>query len=163
MSEDPSSLPPPPQVPASSSPSKDKTLLYVLLAGGGCLVVFAIIAIIVFTVLFKVTAEPLDVVNHHLGALRSGDVEKAYSHCSKAFKENTDLDEFRNFVNQNPLLMTASEFSSSNREISNGVAKLKGTIRGMNGSVQEAEFQLIQENKVWKIQYINLNNVGVSD
>lgn len=163
MSEEPSSLPPPPQVPAPSSPSKDKTLLYVLLAGGGCLVLFAVIAVIVFTVLFKVTAEPLEVVNHHLGALRSGDVDKAYSHCSKAFKENTDLDEFRNFVNQNPLLMTASEFSSSNREISNGVAKLKGTIKGMNGSILEAEFELIQENEVWKIQYITLNQAGVSE
>jgi Domain of unknown function (DUF4864) len=142
---------------------KDKTLLYVLLAGGGCLVVFAIIAVIVFTAVFKVTAEPLDVVNQYLSALRKGDVEKAYSHCSKAFHQNTNLQDFRNFLSRNPVLMNATEFSSSNREITNGVAKLKGTVNGGDGSSQEAEFQLVQEGKAWKIQSIHLNPAGVSE
>jgi hypothetical protein len=151
--------PQPLQTPGQPA-SKDKTLLYVLLAGGGCLLLFAVIAVIVFTVLFKVTAEPLDVVNKHLSALRSGDVEKAYSFCSKAFQQNTNLNDFQNFVNQNPLL-TSSEFSSSNREISNGIAKLRGKIKGTNGATQEAEFQLVQEEKTWKIQYIDLKQAGV--
>ena len=142
---------------------KDKTLLYVLLAGGGCLVVFAIVAVIVFTVLFKVTSEPADVVNQYLSALRNGDVEKANSHCSKAFRQNTNLQGFRTFLNQNQLLMKATEFSTSNREIANGVANLKGTLKCADGSSVKAEFQLVQEGKAWKIQSIHLSPTGVSE
>jgi hypothetical protein len=78
-------------------PKKDKTLLYVLLEGGGCLLLFATIAVVVFTVLFKVTSEPMDVVNQHLSALRNGEIEKAYSHCSKAFHQNTNMEQFKLF------------------------------------------------------------------
>lgn len=134
--------------------------MYLLLAGGGCLVLFAIIAVIVFTVLFKVTSPPLETVNQHLKCLRDGDVSKAYSHCSKAFQQNTSLEQYKSFLNENPLLMNATEFSSSNREIANGIAKLKGTLKGADGSSQEGEFQLVQENEIWKIQYIHLNQVG---
>jgi len=141
---------------------KDQTLLYILLAGGGCLLIFAIVAVLAFRIVFKVTAEPLDVVNQQLVALRKGDIEKAYSNCSTAFRQNMNLENFRLFLNQNPMLMNATEFSSSNREITNGIAKLKGTIKGADGSLRGAEFQLVQENKVWKIEYIHLSPAGVS-
>lgn len=161
MNGDQPNISPQPEIPGQAPQKKDKTLLYVLLAGGGCLALFAIIAVVVFIVLFKVTSGPMEVVNLHLSALRNGDIEKAYSHCSGAFRQNTNLEAFKSFVNDNPLLMKASEFTSSNRKISNGVAELTGTVKGTDGSSQPAEFHLVQETQVWKIQYIYLSPAGV--
>ena len=143
-------------------PEKEGMAKYILMAAGGCLILLLIFGTIIWFV-FRVTAGPVDIVNRQLNAIRSGDVDKAYSYCSGAFKENTNLEAFRNFVESYPILKSATEYSSLNREISGSMATLKGSIKAKDGSSLPAEFRLTKENGAWKVQYISMSPSGIAN
>src|SRR5262245_7117135 len=82
---------------------------YIALAFSGCLVV-ALIFGAIFYFVFRVTSGPVDVVNRQLDALRSGDLNRAYSYCSGAFQQSTNFNSFRYFVESHPLLKSAKDF-----------------------------------------------------
>ena len=100
-------------------------------------------------------------VNQQLESLRSGDLKTAYSYCSAGFQESTSLSDFQEMLQAYPILKNAKEFRSNNREISNDVAKLIGTIQGFDGSTQPVEYQLVKENGVWRIQQLHMSNPGI--
>lgn len=108
------------------------------------------------------TSDPVKLVNEHLKAIATGDIEKAYAYTSSAFKNTTNREAFQEFVNSYPILKDAQEFTSLNRSMENGVTTLKGTIHASNGSQQEAEYQLIKEGTDFKIQYIHLTGTGTT-
>jgi Domain of unknown function (DUF4864) len=140
---------------------KEGMAKYIALAASGCLVVLLFFGAIFYFV-FRVTSGPVDIVNHQLDALRSGDIDRAYSYCSGAFKQSTNLNAFRYFVESHPLLKHAKDFSSPSREISGSTATLKGTINGLDGSKLPVEYQMINENGAWKIHYIDLKASGIA-
>lgn len=143
-------------------PEKEGIAKYVLMAAGGCLTLLLLVGAILYFV-FRITAGPVDVVNQQLNALRGGDIDKAYSYCSTAFKENTNLEAFRNFVESYPLLKSSIEYSSYNREISGNLSTLKGSIKAKDGSALPAEYRLIREKGSWKVQYISLAPSGIAN
>jgi hypothetical protein len=143
-------------------PEKEGLAKYILLAAGGCSILLLIFGAIIWFV-FRVTAGPVDIVNRQLNAISSGDVDKAYSYCSGAFKDNTNLEAFRNFVESYPILKSASEYSANNREISGNMATLKGSIKAKDGSSLPAEFRLTKENGAWKVQYISMSPSGIAN
>lgn len=145
----------PPGAPPPPSAKKEGIGKYILLAGVGCLLLLGLIGAIVFLV-FKFTAGPVDVVNKSLAALREGKVEEAYAMCSKEFQRSASLDDFRNYVERYSILKNAKEFSSYNREVSNGVATLNGNIKGKDDSTVPAVYKLVKEGGGWKILYMNI-------
>jgi len=154
----PPPVPPPlPQAPPSQR-KEEGAGKYVLLIGGGCLLLLLLAGAVGFFVwyIFNATADPLKVVNLQLQALQQNDLEKAYSYCSAGFKQYTNYESFQSFVSGNPALKNAKEFTSSNREVAQGTAKLKGNLVSSDGTKSIAEFHLVQEGRAWKIQYINI-------
>jgi len=155
----------PPPLPPELPPRKEDGVgKYVLLIGGGCLLLLLFAGTVGFFVyyIFHATADPLKVVNLQLDALRQNDFEKAYSYCSSGFKQITNYESFQSFVNGNPLLKNSKEFTSLKREIENGTAKLKGNLVGIQGTTQPVEYHLVQEGRVWKVQYIDLSSAGTT-
>jgi len=134
---------------------------YIALAFSGCLVV-ALFFGAIFYFVFHITSGPVDVVNRQLDAIREGDLDKAYSYCSRAFQQSTNLNSFRYFVESHPLLRRAKDFSSPDRQISGSTAKLSGTINVLDGSKLPVEYQMVNENGSWKIQYIDLKASGIA-
>jgi hypothetical protein len=155
--------PVPPPVPPAA-PQEAGIGKYALIAGGGCLLFLLFAAVVGFFVYYilKITADPLKVVNSQLHALRADDLEKAYTYCSANFKQITNYQNFQNFVSGNPQLKTSKEFKSNNREIEQGVAKLKGNLVSDQGSMFPAEYHLVREGRNWKVQYIDLGNAGLA-
>ncbi len=137
---------------------------YWLFASVGCLLFLVLAAAITFFFyyVFKATADPLKVVNQQLEAVRAGDLDKAYSYCSIGFKQTTNYESFRNFISSYPQMKTSREFTSLNRDISNGTAKLKGNLNGTDGSTTAAEYHLVREARNWRIQYIDLGSAGAT-
>jgi len=137
---------------------------YALVAGGGCLLLLLFAAVVGFFVyyIFKITADPLKVVNMQLQALKADDLEKAYTYCSADFKKITNYQNFQNFVSGNPQLKNSKEFKSNNREIEQGVTKLKGNLVSDQGSTSAAEYHLVREGRSWKVHYIDLGSVGLA-
>jgi len=159
----PQAPPPLPQAPPPQA-KEDGIGKYILLIGGGCLFLLMFAGAIGFFVyyIFNATADPLKIVNLQLEALRQNDLQKAYSYCSVGFKQNTNYESFLTFVDGNPSLKNAKEFTSSNREIAQGVAKLKGNLIGTDSSSLPAEYHLVREGREWKIQYIDLGTSGAT-
>jgi len=153
-------MPPPlPQTPQRKEEGAGK---YVLLIAGGCLMFLLFAGAVGFFVwyILNATADPLKVVNLQLDALHQNDLEKAYSYCSVGFKQYTNYEKFQSFVNGNPALKDAKEFSSADREVEQASAKLKGNLVNASGAKTPAEYHFVKEGRAWKIQYINL---GESD
>lgn len=135
---------------------------WIALGGLGCFFFLLLVGGVLFVV-FRMTPDPVKLVNEHLKAISSGDIEKAYSYTSSEFKKVTSREAFQEFVDSYPILKGAQEFTQADRSMDNGVTTLKGTIHGSNGSQQEAEYQLIKEGSDLKIQYIHLTGAGGSE
>ena len=159
--------PPPPPLPPPMPPPapKDEGVgKYALIAGGGCLLLLFLAAAVGFFVyyIFQITGDPLKVVNHQLAAIRENDLEKAYSLCSEGFKKITNYQNFQTFVQSNSQFKDSKEFTSYNRSIEQGVAKLKGNLITTQGSTIPAEYHLVKEGRSWKVQYIDLGAAGTA-
>jgi len=154
----------PPQPPAWQQPvpppvQKDGIGKYIAFAAIGCFGFLVFLGIAVF-VIFRLTANPVKIVNDQLAAIRAGDLEKAYSYCSSDFKEQTNYQQFQDFLSSFPSLKNSKEFSSPNRSIENNVTKLTGTIESTSGPSISAEYHLKQETGSWKIQYMYFKSQG---
>lgn len=160
-----SQIPPPVPPPMPAPPKKEEGLgKYALIAGGGCLLLMFFAAAVGFFIyyIFQITGDPLKVVNQQLAAVRDNDLEKAYSFCSIGFKQITNFQNFQSFVQGNAHFKSSKEFTSYNRSIEQGVAKLKGNLVSAEGSTLPAEYHLVKEGRSWKVQYIDLGSSGTA-
>jgi hypothetical protein len=158
-------VPPPIPQPAPVPPKKEEGIgKWALIAGGGCLAFLLFAGAIGFFIyyVFYLTGDPLKVVNQQLVAMREDNLEKAYEYCSSGFKNITNYQNFQSFVRGNPQLTNSKEFSSNNRSIENNVAKLKGNLISQDGGTTPAEYHLVKEDRVWKVQYIDLGATGIT-
>ncbi len=111
---------------------------------------------------FWLTSGLTDVAEKQLVALRSGDVEKAYSYTSKDFQNATSLEQFRTFVDSYPSLKNNKSDFFSNREIANDVGTLKGSLQSQDGAVTPIEYKLVKENNEWKILSLQVLPTGAN-
>lgn len=130
-----------------------KTLMKIL-KGFGIFIVIVILLALFFTQGIADTAKS------QLKALRDGDMIKAYSYTSKDFRSSTSLENFQKFVDNYPSLKNNKDVSFSDRETSNGIGKLKGTLKSTDGGSTPIEYELVKENGEWKILSIKLNPAG---
>lgn len=130
-----------------------KTLMKIL-KGFGIFIVVVVLLALFFTQGIADTAKS------QLKALRDGDIIKAYSYTSKDFRSSTSLENFQKFVDNYPSLKNNKDVSFSDRETSNGIGKLKGTLKSTDGGSTPIEYELVKENGEWKILSIKLNPAG---
>ncbi|MCL5260488.1 MAG: DUF4864 domain-containing protein [Gammaproteobacteria bacterium] len=125
-----------------------------ILIGVGVVIVVAIVLAIYFTQTLS------DVAGKQLEALRNNDLIRAYAYTSRSFQRETSLKDFESFVNRYSALKNNLKSSWSDREISNNLGTLKGTLTAIDGAVTPIEYRFVRENNEWRILGILLHETG---
>jgi len=143
-------------VEITRDPSPAKTVLMVI---GSIVFAFLLFFITIITIVFLFVSGLADVAQDQLNALRMKDYEKAYSYTSTEFKKSVSIDNFKQFIEANPVLINNISASFPEREFNNNLGTIKGTLKLKDGSYLPLEIQLIKENNTWKIIYIDLKPI----
>lgn len=139
---------------ARNGDSPVKLVMGIIVLCIGMLVVY--VGLLAATILYF-TSGIADTVHYQLAAIRSGDLEKAYSYTSKQFKEATSYDAFREFIDQVPALKDNESSTFTSQSIDNNEGVISGTVRSHEGTVTSIEYLLIYEDKAWRIEGIRIN------
>lgn len=91
-----------------------------------------------------------NVARSQLDALRSNNIDKAYSYTTKDFQNETSLTTFKKFAEQNKLENNEGVVFVD-RKIENDKGDIKGILKFKNGSNAEIEYSLKKEDGQWKI------------
>lgn len=138
----------PPEKPKKSSRK------WWLIGGCGCLILIVLIGLAVGLGgfgFYKALTKPVGPIKAQLEALNKGDYEKAYSYCSKAFKEATSFENFESITKENPQIFKSKKSSFSQVSIEGGVATVSGSITGQDGTVTPMVYKVVKEGGEWKI------------
>jgi TM2 domain-containing membrane protein YozV len=141
----------------TQNPSSFKKVILVIGAVFAWLLLF--VGTIFIIVLF-LTSGLIYSINHQLSALKTGDIEKAYSYTSKDFQKATSLSDFKKFINQYPSLKNNESAFFIERTIENNMGFVKGTLTAKDGAKTPIEYRLIREDGVWKILNIKVSYTG---
>ncbi|MCB1111659.1 MAG: DUF4864 domain-containing protein [Chlamydiales bacterium] len=96
-------------------------------------------------------------IEKQLEAIRNHDYTKAYDeYTSKEFKKATSLDDFMSFINSYPIFSENSSSNLTNLTFNNNIGTLTGTLTSVDGDVKNVEYNMIQEDGVWKILSIKI-------
>ncbi|MEI6221717.1 MAG: DUF4864 domain-containing protein [bacterium] len=128
----------------------------------GSLVVFVIVIGVIFAIAWTTTSGPATASETFLNDISAGKSDEAYALTSVQFQNATSKQDFNQFVSQNPTFSHISNISFSSRDVKNGLGTLKGTITNSDGTKMPVTVKTVQENGVWKIQYLGLNDEGSS-
>ena len=123
-------------------------------------VTWAFLFIVGVIALATITTSGLMVpVEAHLNALRSGDIESAYQHTTKAFQTNTPLPLFKKFVSAYPILSKHTTFSMEQRGFEDNIGEVTGHLLIDGEAYSRIEFQMVNGDDDWKIQGIQITSV----
>lgn len=139
---------------ARNGDSPIKLVMGIVVLCFGMLVVY--VGLLAGTILYF-TGGAADTVRYQLSAIRTGDLEKAYSYTSKQFKEATSYDAFREFIDQVPALKDNESSSFTSQSINNNEGVIGGTVRSREGTVTSIEYLLVYEDRAWRIEGIRIN------
>ncbi|MCW8408836.1 DUF4864 domain-containing protein [Legionella sp. PATHC035] len=114
----------------------------------------------VFIIIFLLISGLTYPINQQLSALKSGDLEKAYSYTSKDFQKATSFADFKKFINHYPSLKNNASAFFNERMIENNMGIVKGTLTAKDGAKTPIEYRLIWEDGAWKILNIKLSSTG---
>ncbi len=128
----------------------------VLTIVGIILAVFFLYIGLIFYFVFAATSDLVATVENQLNALRTDDVSKAYSYTSSGFRKATSFDDFKEFLDQAPILKDHVKVWIPSRSIKNNVGEITAKLQASNGSTVTVEFDLIKENDEWKISNIHV-------
>lgn len=121
----------------------------------------AVLALMGVTAGILFTENWVDVVDHHLDALRNQNIEKSYSsYTSKDFQTTTTLDQFRNFIDAYPVFLNNQSAHFTQRSIEHNIGTLKGNLTSNDHVNTPIEYKLIKEDGKWKILSIRLLKPG---
>ena len=104
------------------------------------------------------------VIQAHLTALREGDFERAFfEYTAKTFREESPFYIFKEFMNLHPEF-SESETSSFNKlEFNRNVATISGYLVDSEYQKYHVEYDLIQEDRNWKILHIEVEQPNEAD
>jgi len=109
---------------------------------------------------FYFTQGVANTANDQLRSIQAGNVDEAYGMTSKAFQNETSLEQFNALVNQFPVLNDFKEVTFWERKVEDNTGYLSGTIESNSGAKMKIEYQLIKEDGKWKIQAMRLSETG---
>ncbi len=139
---------------ASRPPKKSKAgwfwmLFFTVMAG---------VAIGIWGALFS--GDMLDVVSGQLEKIREHRITEAYyEYTSKAFQENTSLENFRNFLTLYKVLSDNKSFRFEDQNRQREAGTITGVLISDDLQEMQAEYQLVREGNIWKIQSIRLKEL----
>jgi len=152
----------PPAAGEPAAPPKKKSRKW-LWIGCGCLVLLLIACIVAVVLtgslarfginLAANTAAPYAQLQADLVKLKAGQVQDVYDSATAQFKANTTLDDFKGYVDQNPLLKDWTGQEAPDIKVENDLAVIKLGLKGPS-ETKVYEFQYAKEGTTWKLQYI---------
>lgn len=103
------------------------------------------------------THQLLGVIEDQLTAVRSGDINKAYSeYTSSEFKKITSPQQFKQFISGFTVFSDNKSFQYNSINFEKSIATFEGALISKSGDTLQAEYDLVQENGKWKILGIQL-------
>lgn len=138
--------------PASPQSSQGKVLKVIL-------IILAVLAVIIASLLYF-TSGLTAAAQEQLAALKSKKIEVAYHMTSSEFQKSTSLDQFKSYVEKNPILENYKSVSFTERSMDNGSGYLSGTIENSDGTQMKIEYRLVKEDNKWKVQAMQLTPLG---
>lgn len=126
---------------------KSKIWKWIGIAAG----VFVAIGILIFVLVFTLTAAPVRVANEQFNNIRQNNLQAAYDLFSINAKTQVSFDDLQAFVLKYHLAdAETASISFSGRQVNGNTATLDGKIT-INGSVANLRYSLVKENGVWKV------------
>ena len=118
---------------------------------------FAVLALIGVTAGILFTERLVDVVEHHLEAIREGHVEEAYkNYTSKEFQSTTSFEQFSHFIETYPVFLNNQSSLFTERSLQHHIGILRGKLNSSQKEITPIEYRVIKEGKRWKILSIRL-------
>lgn len=118
-------------------------LLLLLLGGGG-----------LFGALYVMTKGPVEAVRNQLVELKSGQTDAAYARLTQAYQQSLSRADFERLVASHPAFRDNADSTFMSRNVTNGVARLEGSLTATSGEKEPVTYTLIQEAGAWKISAI---------
>lgn len=122
-----------------------------------------IIAVLVVIGLLYYTFQPFqageageDLIQAQLRSIRNGNLQEAYSYSSWRLQQRNSFEEFKNFIERNPLLKQATGFVVQSSRTDGGVITLK---ESWKPKVLPMRYKVVTENGFWKIRYMNAGQI----
>lgn len=118
---------------------------------GVAVLVAAILGIVIFFVVLRMTAEPERVVRDFMAQAAAGDYAAAHAHFSAPLKQVQSLEAFSAVVQANAMLFQVTDMSFNQRSVDQAGAELAGTVTLESGTELPATFSLVRERGSWKL------------
>lgn len=97
------------------------------------------------------------VIENQLSAIRSGEINEAYTaYTSKEFRNITNLENFERFVKNFRAISNNKTVKIDHVSMLNNIATLQVTLTGQGNEDMGAEYDLIKEGDQWKILGIQM-------
>lgn len=132
-----------------------KKFLKILLGIFG-VIVLAIVAVFYFT------ADMVSVADDFFNAVKSGNIEKAYSYLSDDFKATTSKEALNDFLSKNGLTLFKSA-SWGERSISGNRGTLTGTVNTETSGVVPIKLSFAKGESGWKIYSLEKPPAGIRE
>lgn len=126
--------------------------------GIGSVVALAGVAV---AAVFMLTAGVASAADELLAQVGQGRYEEAHRSTAPQFQAQTKLEAFRAAMQRFGLDKFQSA-SWNSREITNGVAKLEGTIKTRDGGSVVATITLVKVGDAWKVYHMQLRPAGAT-
>jgi len=124
--------------------------------------IIAGLVVIGIAAVFYFTADMVTVADKFLAAVKSNDIDKAYSLVSDDFKAITSKDALRDFLNKSGLTGYKSA-SWQERSTSGGRGELTGSVSTESGGAIPLKMRFVKGESGWKIYAIEKPGAGVQE
>ncbi len=126
----------------------------------GVVASFIVLLVGVFTLLFFVTGKVTKAADAFFGEVAAGNTKAAYDSAGEVYKSATSLEDFQSYAQS----LNLKEYETSkwpNRNVTNGVAYLTGSLVLKNGGVVPMTVHLVKENGAWKVSDLDMDNLNL--
>lgn len=113
--------------------------------------VILIYVILLFSLVYFFTSPMTNVIKNQLSALRSKDMNKAYSYMAKETTRTVSLNDFEKYMAFYPAMTNSKNVSIPERRVINHKGFAKVTLEGTDGKETDVDYALIKEDGAWKV------------
>lgn len=102
---------------------------------------------------------PLEIVKEHLQTIQQGQLTEAYyAFSSSSFQEAISLEEFKHFLHNHPLILSAKTQQFEKLKPKKGIETIRVHFISEDGGKLTLEYQITKQRKAWKILAIYTSN-----
>ncbi len=97
-----------------------------------------------------------DIAQKEIAAIRTNNIDLAYSYTATGFQKNVSVSDYKNFLDHYPQIKNSTTVSFMDRQRDNDIGKLKGTLKASDGTETAIMVTVIKESGEWKIYSIDI-------